>query len=127
MPGCGWRSLVGFVSPGRTAALLVTPDSLFSANARRIAEFAPDNRIATMYWTRQHVEAGGLMSYGQNESVRYHRAAHYIDKIIKGAKPAELLVEQCASIECVLNLKTAMAIGLTMPKELLFRAETVIE
>ena len=80
-----------------------------------------------MFWTRQHVEMGGLMSYGQNNAAHYHRAAYYINKIIKGAKPAELPVEQGTHIELVVNLKTAKAIGLTMPKELLFRAETVIE
>ncbi len=80
-----------------------------------------------MFWTRQHVEAGGLMSYGQDNARHYHRAAYYVDKIIKGANPAELPVEQGTSIELVLNLKTAKAIGLTMPKELLFRAEMVIE
>lgn len=67
------------------------------------------------------------MSYGQNNGAQYHRAAYYIDKIIKGAKPAELPVEQGTIIELVLNLKTAKAIGLTMSKELLFRAERVIE
>ena len=111
----------------RATALIVTPDPLLSAHSRRIAEFARDNRIATMFWTRQHVEAGGLMSYGQNNDAHYHRAAYYIDKIIKGAKTAELPVEQGTIIELVLNLKTAKAIGLTMPKELLFRAEMVIQ
>ena len=111
----------------RVRALIVTPDPLLSTHSRRVTEFARDHRIATMFWTRQHVEAGGLMSYGQNNGAHYHRAAYYIDKIIKGAKPAELPVEQGTHIELVLNLKTAKAIGLTMPKELLFRAETVIE
>ncbi len=111
----------------RATALIVTPDPLFSTHSRRIAEFARDNRIATMFWTRQHVEAGGLMSYGQDNARHYHRAAYYNDKIIKGAKPAELPVEQGTIIELVLNLKTAKAIGLTMPRELLFRADKVIE
>ena len=111
----------------RIGALIVTPDPFFSAQSRKISELAASKRIATMFWTRQHVEAGGLMSYGQYNAAHYHRAAYYIDKIIKGAKPAELPVEQGTSIELVLNLKTAKAIGLTMPRELLFRAETVIE
>ena len=111
----------------RINALIITPDPFFSAQSRKIAELALAGRIATMFWTRQHVEAGGLMSYGQDNAQHYHRAAYYVDKIIKGAKPAELPVEQGTSIELVLNLKTAKAIGLTMPKELLFRAQTVIE
>ena len=111
----------------RIGALIVTPDPFFSAQSRKISELAASNRIATMFWTRQHVEAGGLMSYGQNNAAHYHRAACYVDKIVKGAKPAELPVEQGTSIELVVNLKTAKAIGLTIPRELLFRAETVIE
>ena len=111
----------------RDAAMIITPDALLATHSPRIVELANAGRIATMFWTRQHVEAGGLMSYGQDNAKHYHRAAYYIDKIIKGAKPAELPVEQGTHLELVLNLKTAKAIGLTMPKELLFRAETVIE
>ena len=111
----------------RDGAMIITPDALLANHSPRIVELATAGRIATMFWTRQHVEAGGLMSYGQDNAKHYHRAAYYIDKIIKGAKPAELPVEQGTIIELVLNLKTAKAIGLTMPKELLFRAEMVIE
>ena len=111
----------------RGGAMIITPDALLANLSPRIVELAIAGRIATMFWTRQHVEAGGLMSYGQDNAQHYHRAAYYVDKIIKGAKPAELPVEQGTSIELVLNLKTAKAIGLTMPKELLFRAQTVIE
>ncbi len=111
----------------RGGAMIIAPDPLLSTHSSKISELAIAGRIATMFWTRQHVEAGGLMSYGQDNAQHYHRAAYYVDKILKGAKPAELPVEQGTKIELVLNLKTAKAIGLTMPKELLFRAETVIE
>ena len=80
-----------------------------------------------MFWTREHVEAGGLMSYGQDNAEHYYRAATYVDKIFKGAKPAELPVELATKIELVINLKTAKAIGLTIPQDLLFRADKVIE
>ncbi|HKA43145.1 MAG TPA: ABC transporter substrate-binding protein [Burkholderiales bacterium] len=108
-------------------ALIVTPHSLFSAQARRIAELAAKDRIPTMFWTREHVEAGGLMSYGQDNAEHYYRAATYVDKIFKGAKPGDLPVELATKIELVINLRTAKTIGLTIPRDLLFRADKVIE
>jgi putative ABC transport system substrate-binding protein len=107
-------------------ALIVLPDPFFLAQARRIADLAAQQRLPTMFWTRDLVEAGGLMSYGQNNAEHYYRAATYIDKILKGAKPADLPVEQPTKIELVINLKTAKALGLTM-QDLLFRADKVIE
>jgi putative ABC transport system substrate-binding protein len=111
----------------RAGALIVTPNSLLSVHARRIAEIAQKRRLPTMFWTREHVETGGLMSYGQDNSEHYYRAATYVDKILKGAKPGDLPVELATKIELVINLKTAKAIGLTIPRELLFRADKVIE
>lgn len=111
----------------RIGALIATPDAVLSVQARRIAELAAGHRIATMFWTREHVEAGGLMSYGQNNAEHYHRAAYYVDRILKGAKPADLPVEQGRSIELVVNLKTANALGLKIPQELILRADKVIE
>jgi ABC-type uncharacterized transport system substrate-binding protein len=111
----------------RAGALIVTPNALLSAQARRIAELAAKRRMPTMFWTREHVEAGGLMSYGQDNAEHYYRAATYVDKIFKGAKPGDLPVELATRIELVINLKTAKAIGLTIPQDLLFRADKVIE
>ena len=111
----------------RAGALILLPDPFFLAQARRIAELAAQQRLPTMFWTRDAVDSGGLMSYGQNSAEHYYRAATYIDKILKGAKPGELPVEQPTKIELVINLKTAKAIGLTIPQELLLRADKVIE
>jgi putative ABC transport system substrate-binding protein len=117
----------GAMKQERAGALIVLPDPFFFAQAPRIAELAAQHRLPTMFWTREHVESGGLMSYGQNEAEHYYRAATYVDKILKGAKPGDLPVEQPTKIELVINLKTAKAIGLTIPQELLFRADKVIE
>ena len=116
----------GAMKRERAEALIVLPDSFFFAQARRIAELAAQHRLPTMFWTRDPVEAGALMSYGQNIAEHYHRAATYIDKILKGAKPGDLPVEQPTKFELVINMKTAKALGLTM-QDLLFRADKVIE
>ena len=110
-----------------TGGIIVNPGAFNSIQARRIADFAIRRSLPTMFWTREHVEAGGLMSYGQNNAEHYRRAAHYVDKILKGAKPGDLPVEQAANLELVINRKTAKAIGLTLQVELLLRADMVIE
>ncbi|HEV2009301.1 MAG TPA: ABC transporter substrate-binding protein [Burkholderiales bacterium] len=117
----------GAMKHERAGALIVLGDPFFSSQARRIAELAARQRLPTMFWTREAVESGGLMSYGQNLAEQFYRAATYVDKILKGAKAADLPVEQPTKIELVINLKTAKAIGLTIPQELLFRADKVIE
>lgn len=108
-------------------ALIVLGDPFFLSRAPRIAELATQRRLPTMFWTRGPVESGGLMSYGQNNAEYYRRAATYIDKILKGAKPGDLPVEQATKVELVINLKTARAIGLTIPQQLLLRADKLIE
>ena len=108
-------------------ALIVLPDPFFYAHARRIAELAIQHRLPSMAGSRESVEAGGLMGYGQNVGEHYYRAATYIDKILKGTKPADLPVEQPTKLELVINQKTARTIGITMPKQLLLRADAVIE
>ena len=105
----------------------VPPDTTFSSNVVRITELAAKARLPATYGDRRAVEAGGLLSYGPNVVEDYRRSAIYVDKILKGAKPAELPVEQPTKIELVINLKTAKALGLTVPPTLLARADEVIE
>jgi putative ABC transport system substrate-binding protein len=111
----------------RAGALIVLGDPFFGSQARRIAELAVQQRLPTMFANRERVESGGLMSYGQDPAEHYYRAATYVDKILKGAKPGDLPVQQSTKIELVINLKTAKPIGLTIPQEVLLRADTVIE
>ena len=111
----------------RAGAVIVLPDPFFASQARRIAGLAAQHRLPTMFWTRGPVESGALMSYGQSNAEHYYRAATYIDKILKGAKPGDLPVEQPTKIELVINLKTAKAIGLTIPQQLILQADKVIE
>jgi putative ABC transport system substrate-binding protein len=117
---------VGAMKQERAGALIVLADPFFASQVRRITESAAQHGLPTMFWTRTLAESGGLMSYGQYNSEHYYRAATYIDKIVKGAKPADLPVEQATKFELVINMKTAKALGLTM-QDLLFRADKVIE
>jgi len=111
----------------RVNALLVLPDGMFWGERRRIADFALRSRLPSMFGNTEHAEAGGLMSYAPNSLEPYRRAAYYVDKILKGAKPADLPVEQPTKFELVINLKTAKALGLTIPQTLLLRADQLIE
>ena len=109
-------------------ALLVLEDSLvLSTLGGRLAERAATARLPAMYGWRRHVDAGGLMSYGPSMQDMQHRAAVYVDKILKGTKPADLPVEQPTKFELVINLKTTKALGLTIPPTLLFQADEVIK
>jgi ABC-type uncharacterized transport system substrate-binding protein len=107
--------------------LLVAQDPVFIAARRRIVRLAAGHRLPTMYGNREYVEVGGLMSYGPNIVDQFRRAAAYVDKILRGAKPADLAVEQPTKFELVLNLKTAKALGLTIPPAILLRADQIIE
>jgi putative ABC transport system substrate-binding protein len=101
---------------------------IFSLNAARLADLARTNQLPTIYYHRWFAEAGGLLAYGPKESnFDYRRVAGFVDKILKGAKPADLPVEQPTNFELVVNLKTAKALGLTIPQSLLLRADQVIE
>jgi putative ABC transport system substrate-binding protein len=115
------------IAEQRAGALMVLPGTVFTENWQRIAELTAKVRLAAMGPSRRFVEAGGLMSYGPNWVYTYRRAAAYVDKILKGAKPADLPVEQPTKFELVINLKTAKALGLTLPYTLLGRADEVIE
>jgi putative ABC transport system substrate-binding protein len=100
---------------------------LMLANEKRIVGFALKSRLPSMYVNREAVDAGGLMSYGADRADSYRRVAYYVDRILKGAKPADLPVEQPTKFELVINLKTAKQIGLTIPQSVLYRADKVIK
>ena len=111
----------------RAGALTVLPSSMFNGERRRLVDLAAKNRLPAVYSWREFVDAGGLMSYGPNLVDLYRRPATYVDKILKGAKPGDLPVEQSSKFELVINLKTAKALGLTIPQSVLLRADHVIE
>ena len=111
----------------RAAALVVLADAILLNQRRQIAELAAERRLPAVYGPSEHAEAGGLMAYSANLLDLERRAATYVDKILKGAKPADLPVQQPTKFELVINLKTAKALGLTIPPSLLLRADQVIE
>jgi putative ABC transport system substrate-binding protein len=111
----------------RANALITLRDTLLLRYPKQIADLAIKNRLASMFETSEYVEAGGLVSYAANDGEVFRRAAYYVDKILKGAKPAELPVEQPTKFELVINLKTAKQIGLTIPPNVLARADKVIK
>jgi len=112
---------------GYVEGLLVVTSGLTIRYRARIAEFAIKKRLPTMYTRSRFVKAGGLMSYGTNRPDLYRRAATYVDKILKGAKPADLPVERPTKFELVINFKTAKQIGVTIPQSILYRADKVIK
>jgi len=115
------------VTKGRASALFVLFDPFLFAHRTRIAEFANKNRLPAMYPHREYAETGGLMAYGADIRDNFRRAATYVHKILTGTKPADLPVEQPTKFELVINLKTAKAMGLTIPQSVLIRADEVIQ
>jgi putative ABC transport system substrate-binding protein len=111
----------------RAGALVVLPDALFRDHQRRILDLAATSRLPAIYWSRDLVESGGLMAYGANLPDVLRQAASFVDKILKGAKPANLPIEQPAKLELVINMKTAKALRLTIPPSILSRADSAIE
>jgi putative tryptophan/tyrosine transport system substrate-binding protein len=111
----------------RADALTVLPSPTFLYERKRVVNLAAKNRLPTVFAFREYVDAGGLMSYGPDIADMYRRAATYVDKILKGTKPGDLPIEQPTKFELVINLKTAKALGLTIPPSLLQRADQVIE
>jgi putative ABC transport system substrate-binding protein len=113
-------------SKGRAQALITIRNPMLRRNTKRIAELAIKNRLPAMHEGSESVEAGALMSYGVNDDENFKRAVYYVDRILKGTKPADLPVEQPTKFEFVINLKTAKQIGLTIPPNVLARADRVI-
>jgi putative ABC transport system substrate-binding protein len=111
----------------RAGALTLLGSAMFANERRRLVDLAAKNRLPGVYGFREYVDAGGLMAYGPNVADLFQRAATYADKILKGAKPADLPVEQPTKFELVINMKTAKALGLTIPQSLLLRADQIIE
>ena len=115
------------IAKQRAEALFVVPESLFLLHRTRLANLALKHRVPTFYGLRENVEAGGLISFGPSLSRASHRSATFVDKILKGAKPGDLPVEQPAKFEIVVNMKTAKALGLTIPQSILLRADEIIQ
>ena len=111
----------------RAGALTVLGSTMLINERRRLVDLAAKNRLPAVYGLREYVDAGGLMCYGPNNADMFRRAATYVDKILKGAKPGDLPVEQPTKFELVINLKTAKALGLTIPQSVLARADEVIQ
>jgi len=111
----------------RARALTLLPANMFLREHRRLVDLAAKNRLPAVYASREFVDAGGLMSYGANQPDLFRRAATYVDKILKAAKPGDLPVEQPTKFELVINLKTAKALGLTIPQSVLAHADELIQ
>jgi putative ABC transport system substrate-binding protein len=117
----------GAIAKERLSALLVVADSLFILHRKQLVDLAAANHLTVAYGYKEHVEAGGLMSYGPSLSDIWRRSATFVNKILKGAKPGDLPVEQPTKFELVINVKAAKALGITVPPTLLVRADEVIE
>jgi putative ABC transport system substrate-binding protein len=115
------------VARARPSAVVTLPDGMLLANKTRIVEFVAERRLPAIFPDKEFAEAGGLMTYGPSLASNFRRAAAYVVKILKGAKAADLPIEQPSKFELVINLKTAKALGLTIPQSLLLRADQVIE
>jgi putative ABC transport system substrate-binding protein len=125
-PG-GLESAFETIVKGQAHAVVVFEDAMTVSNRRRIVELVGRHRLPAMYGLKYFVEAGGLISYGPNQFEQFRRAAGYVDKILRGTKPGDLPIEQPTKFELVINLKTAKALGLTIPPSLLQRADQVVE
>ena len=123
----GFERVFAALSKERLDGLYVISSPLMNANQKRIVGFALKSRLPSMYYTREFVDAGGFMSYGAEAADNYRRVAYFVDKILKGAKPADLPVERPKKFELIINLKAAKQIGLTIPQKVLGRADKVIK
>jgi putative tryptophan/tyrosine transport system substrate-binding protein len=115
------------MAKAHAGAITVLAHPVYISEQKQIANLAMRSRLPSVFARRENAEAGGMMSYGPSNAVMFRRAATYVDKILKGAKPAELPVEQPRKFELVINLKAAKQIGLTIPESVLYRADRVIK
>ncbi len=122
-----FRSAFAAATKERAGALIVLAGSLFFAHRVRLAELAAQSRLPTVYLLREHVDAGGFMTYGVDIRENFRRAAGYVDRILKGTRPSDLPVEQPTKFELAINLKAAKALGLTIPPSVLARADRLVE
>ncbi len=111
----------------RAGALAIMPNALFAGNLKRIVDLATKSRLPSIFHLSEFADSGGLVAYGPDRSDQFRRAAAYVDKILKGAKPGDLPIEQPSKFELVINLKTAKALGIKIPNSILLRADRVIE
>ena len=123
----GFENIFAALNKEPPDGLYVLSGPLMNASQKRIVGLALKSRLSSVYGNREFVDAGGLMSYGADQADSYRRVAIYVDKIVKGAKPADLPVEQPTKFELMFNLKTAKQIGVTIPQALLYRADKVIK
>jgi putative ABC transport system substrate-binding protein len=123
----GFEKVFATLNKQRPDGLYVLGGPLMNANHKRTVGFALKSRLPSMYYNREGVVAGGLMHYGADQADSYRRVAYFVDRILQGAKPADLPVEQPTKFELVINLKTAKQIGLTIPQSMLYRADKVIK
>ena len=114
------------MTKARVGALTILPHVMFLLERRRLVDLAAQNRLPTVYPLREFVDAGGLMAYGADDADLFRRAATYVDKILKGAKPGDLPVEQAEKFQLVVNAKTARTLGLTIPSSVPARSDEVI-
>jgi putative ABC transport system substrate-binding protein len=121
------REAFAMMARRRSGGVIVLADAFFVVEAGNMVRFAAEHRLPVMYGLREIVAAGGLMAYGANFADLFRRAATYVDKILRGARPADLPVEQASKFELAINLKTARALGLALPPSLLARADEVIQ
>ena len=126
-PGSGGHRARHRDAQGARRGPYVVSDALATTNRVRINTFALSARLATMHVNREYIETGGLIAYGANYPDLFRRAGNYVDKILRGAKPADLPIEQPTKFDLVINLRTAKALGLDVPPTLLARADEVIE
>ena len=123
----GFESALSTVGKARSQALFFLPDEMFNTQQKRVAALVIEKRLPASFYAGEWIDAGGLMFYGANINDQFRRAAFFVDKILKGSKPGDLPIEQPTKFELIINAKTAKAIGLTIPKPLLARADRVVE